>query len=99
MWVHEFINLIRQIQDTGWIGWLAIIGLYAAACVLMVPGSFLTVACGTVYGFWGGILLVIAGHTLGSMLCLLITRYLLRKWATKKLRHYPKIRAVKNVIQ
>jgi uncharacterized membrane protein YdjX (TVP38/TMEM64 family) len=57
------------------------------------------VACGTVYGFWGGILLVVAGHTLGSMLCLLITRYLLRDWAAKKLRNYPRINAVKEVIQ
>ena len=97
--MHEFIRLIQQIQEAGYMGWLAIIGLYAAACVFLIPGSFLTVACGTIYGFWVGILLVIAGHTLGSMVCLLITRYFLRKGMTKILRHYPKVRAIKNVVQ
>ena len=98
-WIHGVAHLVQHVQAMGWVGWLAVVGLYAASCLILVPGSILTIACGTVYGFWGSVTLVIAGHALGSMLCLLATRYLLRDWAAKKLRHYRKVRAVKEVIR
>jgi uncharacterized membrane protein YdjX (TVP38/TMEM64 family) len=97
-WMHEVVNLMQQIQGAGWVGWLIFIALYAAACLLFIPGSFLTLAAGAVYGFWGGTLLVLTGNGLGSLLSLLITRYLLRGWAKRQFAKNKKLRAIEDAV-
>jgi uncharacterized membrane protein YdjX (TVP38/TMEM64 family) len=98
-WLHEVVIWMGTIQHAGWLGWLLFIGLYAAACLLFIPASFLTLGAGAVYGFWGGTFLVLAGNGLGSLLSLLITRYLLRDWAKKYFDRHPRLRAVEDAVQ
>ena len=97
-WLHEIVHWMQAIQAAGWVGWLLFIGLYAASCLLFIPGSILTLAAGAVYGFWGGTLLVLIGNGLGASLSLLITRYLLRDWAKRRLQRNPNLRAVEDAV-
>ncbi len=97
--VSHLLHWMQQIQAAGWLGWLMFIALYAACCLFFVPASVLTFAAGAVYGFWGGLLLVLAGNGLGSLLCLLMTRYLFRGWATRLFQRHKKWNAVVNAVQ
>ena len=97
-WLHEVVRWMEAIQAAGWLGWLLFIGLYAAACLLFVPGSILTLGAGAIYGFWGGTALVLIGNGLGSLLSLLVTRYLLREWAKKFFARNARMRAVEDAV-
>jgi uncharacterized membrane protein YdjX (TVP38/TMEM64 family) len=97
-WIHDVVHLMETIQAAGWVGWLLFILLYAAACLLFVPGSILTIASGAVYGFWGGTVLVLIGNGLGSVFSLLITRYLLRDWIKSKIARNKNMLAIEDAV-
>ena len=98
-WLHHIVAGMRFIQASGAWGWVLFIGVYALCCLLFIPGSVLTIAAGAVYGFFGGTLLVLAGNGLGSLLCLLVTRYLFRGWATRLFNKHKKWNAVMDAVQ
>ena len=64
-----------------------------------MPGSVLTLGAGVIYGFWGGIFLVLIGNGLGAFISLLITRYLLRNRAAKYFARSPKMRALQTAVE
>ena len=95
----HLLHWMQAIQAAGWVGWLLFIGLYAACCLVFVPASFLTFGAGAVYGFWGGLLLVLIGNGLGSLVCLLVTRYLFRDWAARFFKRHRRWTAVVDAVQ
>jgi uncharacterized membrane protein YdjX (TVP38/TMEM64 family) len=97
--ISHAVHWMQIIQAAGWTGYLMFIALYAACCVFFIPASFLTFAAGAVWGFWGGMALVLTGNGLGSVFCLLITRYLFHDWAEKHFRRNRKLRAVAEAAQ
>jgi uncharacterized membrane protein YdjX (TVP38/TMEM64 family) len=98
-WLQAGVHGMQAIQGAGWIGWILFVGLYAATCLLFIPGSILTLGAGAVYGFWLGTLLVLIGNGLGALLSLLLTRYLLRQWMTRLLRRFERLRAVEHAVE
>ncbi|HEX4140845.1 MAG TPA: TVP38/TMEM64 family protein [Candidatus Methylacidiphilales bacterium] len=98
-WLHYTVDAMRFIHDSGPWGWALFIGLYALCCLLFVPGSILTIAGGAVYGFFGGAALVLAGNGLGSVLCLLVTRFFLRDWMARKIAANPRLRAIEKAMK
>ena len=82
-WYQHVSTWMLAIQAAGESGWLVFVVVYAVACLFFVPGSVLSFGAGAIYGFWGGLLLAIVGNGLSALLSLLITRYLLRGWATR----------------
>jgi uncharacterized membrane protein YdjX (TVP38/TMEM64 family) len=66
--------------------------------MVFIPGSVLTIAAGAVYGFWGGTALVLAGNGLGSLLCLLVTRFFLRDWMARQIEKHPRLTAVAKAV-
>ena len=98
-WLHHVIDGMRFIQDSGAWGWVIFVGLYALCCLLFIPGSVLTVAAGAVYGFFGGTLLVLAGNGLGSLLCLLVSRFFLRQWMAQRIAKNPKMQALEKALK
>jgi uncharacterized membrane protein YdjX (TVP38/TMEM64 family) len=98
-WVHDVVHWMQSIQAAGMMGWFLFIVLYALACLLFIPGSILTVSAGAIYGFWGGTLLVLLGNGLGSILCVLVTRYLLRERAQKFFDRNEKMKAMEEAVQ
>ena len=97
-WVHQVVHWMQQIQAAGWAGWIIFILVYAAACLLFIPGSIFTIGAGAVYGFWAGTAIVLVGNGVGSMLCLLVTRYLLRDWARKQFARNPRLKAMEDAV-
>jgi uncharacterized membrane protein YdjX (TVP38/TMEM64 family) len=98
-WLHATILGLQAIQHAGWVGWFLFIALYAAACLSFLPGSIFTLGAGAIYGWWGGVALVLAGNGLGSLLSLLMTRYFFRDWITRHLHKYPKAEAVAKAVE
>ena len=98
-WLHTAVHWMEAIQQAGWLGWFLFIGLYAFACLSFIPGSILTLGAGAIYGFWGGLALVLAGNGLGSVLSLLITRHLFRGWMEERLGHTKQARAVAKAVE
>lgn len=63
--------------------------LYVAACVAMVPASFLTIGAGAVFGILWGSVFVYVGATLGAGAAFLVSRYVARDWVTRRFGHRP----------
>lgn len=90
---------MADIQSAGWIGWLPFIGLYIGSCLLFVPGSVLSLGSGAIYGFWEGVVLVLVGNGICAFFSLLISRYLLKDWASKYFARSPKMRALQTAVE
>lgn len=74
-WLRNFNDWVSQI---GVAGIFIFIGVYAAATVLLAPGSILTIGAGFAFGLWKGFLAVSAGATLGASLAFLVARFIAR---------------------
>jgi uncharacterized membrane protein YdjX (TVP38/TMEM64 family)/rhodanese-related sulfurtransferase len=72
------------VRDAGPLAPLLFILVYAAAAVLFLPGSVLTLAGGALFGPVLGTLYNLTGATLGATLAFLIARYLASDWVAKK---------------
>ena len=68
--------------------------LYIAACVLLLPGSVLTLGAGAVFGLPRGVLIAWVSATLGATAAFLVGRYLVRDWVTRTIASSPKFQAV-----
>lgn len=77
----------------------AFVLLYAAATVLMVPGSLLTLGAGAVFGPLRGILLVWVAATLGATAAFCIGRWVARERVERRLMGNVKLRAVDQAIK
>jgi uncharacterized membrane protein YdjX (TVP38/TMEM64 family) len=98
-WQPYIVHGMELIQSVGWGGWLLFIALYAVFCLIFIPGSILTIAAGAVYGFWGGMVLVLLGNGLGALLSLVVTRYFLRGWAARRLLPSSNLRAIMTAVE
>src|SRR6266516_6778662 len=74
-WLRNFRDWVGQM---GVAGIFIFIGVYAAATVLLAPGSILTIGAGFAFGLWKGFLAVSAGATLGAALAFLVARFIAR---------------------
>ncbi len=72
-------SLNAWVADLGFVGMVIFALVYAAATVLMIPGSLLTLAGGAVFGLVPGFFTVWNGATLGAALAFLVSRFLARK--------------------
>ena len=84
-WLETFN---QRVVGLGVAGMILFALLYAAATVLMVPGSLLTLAAGASFGLLPGFVAVLFGATLGAAGAFLVSRHLARKrverWIQRK---------------
>lgn len=71
------------VQDLGPVGYVLYAIAYAVCVVLFVPASVLTLGAGAIYGLTTGVLVVLAGASLGATLAFLLARTLLRSRVEK----------------
>lgn len=76
--------LQQWLTAADWWAPLAFVAIYAAATVLFLPGSVLTLAAGALFGIVGGALYSLAGATLGAVLAFLVARHVAADWVAKK---------------
>ena len=93
-WITTFQNYVNNL---GALGWFIFIIVYALTVFILVPGSFLTLAAGVVWGLWG-FPIVIAGAIIGSAISFLAARFWFFNWVQKKVQDYPKFQAVNDAI-
>jgi uncharacterized membrane protein YdjX (TVP38/TMEM64 family) len=93
---------LRNFND--WVSQMGVPGIfifiivYAAATVLLAPGSVLTVGAGFVFGLWRGFLAVSAGATLGAVLAFLVARFIARGKVEAIAQRNEKFRQIDNAI-
>ncbi len=94
---------IRWLPIRAGVDWVAGLGawgpvalgaLYAAACVLAVPASVMTLAAGALFGVPIGVLTVSLASTLGATLAFLTGRYVARDWVSVMVAGKPRFAAV-----
>jgi uncharacterized membrane protein YdjX (TVP38/TMEM64 family) len=73
---------VEWVRGLGAWGPLALGVIYAASCVLFVPGFILTVAAGGLFGVVTGSITVSIASTIGATLAMLVGRYLARGWVS-----------------
>ena len=88
----------ERIRGLGAWGPVAFIGLYAVAAVAFVPGALLTLAAGGIFGLGLGVVVVLAGATLGASLAFLIARYLARGPVERALRGNARFTAIDRAV-
>lgn len=85
------------VQDLGPWGVGIFIAIYILACLLLVPGSLLTIAAGYIYGFWG-IAVVSAASTGGAAAAFLLGRGAARQRIEKLLTDQPRFLALDRAV-
>jgi len=73
-------------------------GFYIAATVLFVPGLFITMAAGVLFGPFKGFVIVSLASVTGASLAFLIGRHLVREWITRKMADSPHFHAINEAI-
>jgi uncharacterized membrane protein YdjX (TVP38/TMEM64 family) len=91
-------DALMQIEGLGAGGAIAFIAIYAIATVAFIPGSFLTLGAGVVYGTVQGFIYVFVGATVGATLAFLVGRYVARGWVARKIAGAPKFKAIDEAI-
>ncbi|MBI5248847.1 MAG: TVP38/TMEM64 family protein [Desulfomonile tiedjei] len=71
---------------------------YIVACVLLLPGSVLTLGAGFLFGVPVGLLSAWTGATLGACAAFLVGRTLARDWVARKVSGNPKFAAVDEAV-
>lgn len=89
---------LARVEELGPLGAAAFVGIYVVACVLLVPGSVLTLGAGAVYGVVRGSLLVSLASTLGATAAFLAGRYLARDWVARRLEGNERFRAIDEAV-
>jgi uncharacterized membrane protein YdjX (TVP38/TMEM64 family) len=102
IWRFDVQDLFRQalhwVDGLGGWGPAAFVGIYIVACVLLLPGSVLTLGAGVVFGLVKGVAWVSAGATLGATAAFLTGRYLAREWVSRKIAGNGKFHAVDEAV-
>ena len=91
-------DVLAWSENLGWIGSVAYILIYIAACVFLLPGSVLTLGAGVVFGVVKGSVIVSIASTLGATIAFLTGRYIARSWVVRQIEKRPFFRAIDEAI-
>lgn len=94
-WLKEFS---KWIEGLGVWGYVLFVGVYILACVMLAPGTPLTIAAGLAFGLGWGFVVVVIGATIGSALAFVLARYVVRDKVKGMLKGKPKFAAVEQAI-
>jgi uncharacterized membrane protein YdjX (TVP38/TMEM64 family) len=77
-------TVTRWVEQFGAIGPLAVIGFIALEVVIApIPGGFLPITVGAIFGLWPGVLYTWVGNVIGSLLAFTLARYVGRPLVTR----------------
>jgi len=93
--------LIKALEWTQGLGYLApvvVVAFYVVACVLLLPGSVLTLGAGLLFGVVDGTVTVSVGSTLGACAAFLVGRTVARDYVSAKVARNEKFAAIDNAV-
>lgn len=88
------VSALEWIHGLGPWGPVAFCALYVLACVLLLPGSVLSLGAGVVFGLSKGIVVVSISATLGATAAFLVGRYVARGWVERAIAANPRFHAI-----
>lgn len=91
-------RVLEWIEGLGMVGAAVFVGLYVGACVLLLPGSVLTLGAGAIYGVAQGTVLVSVASTLGATVAFLVGRYAARDWVGRKIEGNSQFKAIDEAV-
>lgn len=80
-------------QRGAW-GMLLYIGMYVIAVVLLVPAVILTLGAGFVFGFWGGMLVVVVSVAISAPAAFLLARHAFGGRIENRLKRHPRLQII-----
>ena len=93
-----FRDTLAWISGLGVIAPVIFIAIYILACVLLLPGSILTLGAGIVFGVVKGSIVVSIASTLGAACAFLVGRYFARGWVSEKIAGNEKFKAIDEAV-
>ncbi len=75
----------------------ALVYIFWVSCLL--PGSWLSMLSGFLYGTWLGSLVVFLGAFIGAHLTFYLGRTFLKEWAQNKVSNFPKVQIMEKAVQ
>jgi len=94
----HLLELVNWIRSAGGIGVVLFVLTYAAATVLFVPGSILTLGAGFAYGVVSGTMIVWVAANLGAALAFIFGRTLARDWVAAWVHQKPTFTALDRAV-
>ena len=81
--VPDVAGLRERLASLGALGWAALLVALALATLAPVPRTALSVLCGVLAGFWGGLALALGSGVLGALAGFALARWLGRETVTR----------------
>ena len=94
----QWERIADEVRSLGVWGPVLLAAVYVPASVLLIPGSWLSLAGGFAFGMLRALAAVSAGSVAGACAAFLVSRYLLRGWIERKLSVSPRLRAVDRAV-
>jgi uncharacterized membrane protein YdjX (TVP38/TMEM64 family) len=91
-------GFLEWIQGMGVWGPVLFVLLYVMVCLLLLPGSVLTLAAGFMFGVVWGTAVASLGATLGATAAFLVGRFMVRGWMEHRLVAHPGFLAIDRAI-
>jgi uncharacterized membrane protein YdjX (TVP38/TMEM64 family) len=99
---HEAAEALPEfaawVRGLGAWGPLAFIAGYCVAALILIPGLWLTLAAGAIFGAWWAVLWVMIGATAGASLAFLASRHVARGLVERLLGRDPRLAAIDHAI-
>jgi len=94
----ELPRFASWVEELGWLGPAVFVLGYALAVVAFVPGAFLTLAGGAIFGVAKGTGLALLAASLGATGAFLIARHGGRRWLEQRLAGDARFRAIDDAV-
>jgi uncharacterized membrane protein YdjX (TVP38/TMEM64 family) len=94
----SLVSLVAAAQRLGPFGPLLFIVIYSVAVVVLVPGSWMTMAGGAVFGILPAVAYALVAATVGSTAAFLIGRYVARGFVARHLDAMPRFAAIDRAV-
>ena len=94
-WLLSFLSWSRGV---GVWGPISLAAVYVVACVLLLPGSILTLGAGFAFGLLPGTAAVMAGSVAGAAVAFLLGRTVARGWVGSRIAAYPRFAAIDQAV-
>ena len=92
-WLDNLLPFLRSP-----LGSVLFVPIYAIWVSLLLPGVWLSMFAGVLYGTWFGSALVFVGAFIGAEIAFLLGRTFLRKWVQRKMSGLPKLQAIQKAV-
>jgi uncharacterized membrane protein YdjX (TVP38/TMEM64 family) len=89
---------LQWVSSLGMWGPVIFIIIYIVACVLLIPGTILTLGAGVIFGVVKGSVIVSISATLGATAAFLAGRYLARDWVAGKIEENQKFKSIDEAV-